>query len=822
MSTDAEYAPNHDIDNGAENAAKDAAGGAYSTPSQIESAFTDETSPAVSPASASSTMTGFGGDVTVTLTVFEGKVTDCTICGDDETPETGGRAIKALQKRITDAGHTKVDGISGATFSSRAVLRAAAKAYNEALGIQAGEVNMMPGTYTAGATGYWGIWKLPVTITVSEKALLKIEVPGDRFAHGETEVILQSVVDKLFPRIIENQSLNVDAIAGATVTSNAVKQAVESALKEALAEGDSEESAIEHFYQPLYKPATGEAETIDTDLLVVGMSTGGILAMRSAMETMRGINGNKRISILAIDKAGKFGGKSALVHEMAAVNPREYQNAVNNGEDFVDSARFLKEWLEYMTNDGVMSAKEDIVKLFFEESGKTIDWMYSLGWIFGSPKKSEMTDGCMAFNTALTSGVDIGTYEDRRCILDTYFKYHIAGVAAQGGSYMLETEGYDFIIERDRVKGVKARNNVTGQEYIINAKAVIISTGGFGANDEMMTELIDPRWAGPRKQLGTGMDDGKMFKAALDAGAGTWNVEMSPLVMHFGLPHHLTHYPIMVQEGTLNGRTGRNTTWTLNDVPLGLGISADALYVDKEGVRFCDESLVGRFATDPTMDSWYGSLAGQYYYAIYSADQLDAIAKTGLNKIPRWEGYCSKGGVPKDLPIPIVYDCLDFCVEEGMVWKAETIHNLATQLDMNPESLISTVNAYNGFCAAGADMQFGKLSEYLAGIGSGPYYAIKIMCIIFATSGGLDVDAQIRVLKSDHKTPIHGLYAIGNDSLGVLLNGERNYVGFGGVAQGWLATSGRLAGINASKYISDTYGLADVSPALVNVSAVIS
>jgi fumarate reductase flavoprotein subunit len=222
------------------------------------------------------------------------------------------------------------------------------------------------------------------------------------------------------------------------------------------------------------------------------------------------------------------------------------------------------------------------------------------------------------------------------------------------------------------------------------------------------------------------------------------------------------------------------------------------------------------------MDSWHGSMAGQYYYAIYSKDQLDVIAKEGLNNISRWEGYCSQGGIPKDLPIPVIYECLDICVEEGMAWKGDTLHDLERQMGMERDSLVNTVNTYNNFCAAGNDGQFGKASRYLAGVGSGPYYAIKIMCVIFATSGGLDVDTQIRVLKSDHKTPIYGLYAIGNDSLGVLLNGERNYIGFGGIAQGWLATSGRLAGMNATKYISEAFGLADVSPALVNLSSMIS
>lgn len=87
--------------------------------------------------------------------------------------------------------------------------------------------------------------------------------------------------------MIESQSVTVDAIAGATVSSNAVKVSVEAALKEALKAGGSSESAIEHFYNTPAKAEMGKTEELNTDLLIVGMSTGNILAMRSAMETMK-------------------------------------------------------------------------------------------------------------------------------------------------------------------------------------------------------------------------------------------------------------------------------------------------------------------------------------------------------------------------------------------------------------------------------------------------------------------------------------------------------------------------------------------------------
>jgi len=104
MSTDAQSVSHPDYHNGAKDDSTNTAVGACSTPVGIEYTLVSDTSPVASPVMANSTMTGFGGDVTVTLTVLEGRITDCRICGDYETPDTGGRAIKVMQTRLIEAG----------------------------------------------------------------------------------------------------------------------------------------------------------------------------------------------------------------------------------------------------------------------------------------------------------------------------------------------------------------------------------------------------------------------------------------------------------------------------------------------------------------------------------------------------------------------------------------------------------------------------------------------------------------------------------------------------------------------------------------------
>jgi len=771
---------------------------------------------------------GFKGDVQVTVKVKDGRITSCTAVGEEDGRSKYGKlALEEMPKRIVEAGSPNVDAVTGATVTSQAIITAAQMAFEEAVGTEIGPVRMKPGKYTASTMGYLGTQELPVTVTVNETSFLKIEVPSDRFAHAETEVMLECVKEKLFPRMIETQSLNVDAIAGATITSNSVKASVRKALQQALREGGSSENAIYNFYSKPQHADAGVVEEMETDILVLGLGNGGIIAMVSAMEEMQKLNGRKRINILGIEKAGKVGGNSALTHEANAVNPPRYMAEYSPGKRFVDEKKYLEKWLEFTTDSqGRQTAKEEMVKLFVEESGKVIDWLhYEQGWQFGAMQTCPFIDfeAWATFNYVLTANKDKGTNEDRRKIIADYYEAMLSKVVAQGGKYLLETEAYDFIMDGDRVAGVKARNNVTGREYIIHAKAVIMGCGGFANNEEMLSRLLDERFAGSRVVVNTGQADGKMMQAALNIGAGTWNLGMSPIVMMKSLPKRLTHYPVHIKKDILNGRTGRYETWTLNDIPLGMGTSCDVLCVDRHGNRFGDESKFSLFSLKIKDDSWPSFKAGPYYYAIYSQQQVDNLAKNGFTSIPRWDGYCSLGGVPSGRPLPEIYECLDLCINEGIAWKADTLEGLAEQLGMDQDVLRATVDRYNAFVDKKHDDEFGKDPRFLTlKTEGGPYYAIKIMNAIFATSGGLDVDTQMRVLSKDHKTPIDGFYAIGCDSLGVIMGRERNYIGFGGVAQGWALLSGRLAGINAAKYVHDKFGFSENKIYLVDLDAYVN
>ena len=151
--------------------------------------------------------------------------------------------------------------------------------------------------------------------------------------------------------------------------------------------------------------------------------------------------------------------------------------------------------------------------------------------------------------------------------------------------------------------------------------------------------------------------------------------------------------------------------------------------------------------------------------------------------------------------MPQVYEVMEKAAQKGFVCKADTLEELAEKLGVPAGAFLDEVARYRGFCAAGADEDFGKRGMFLVDdLQRGPYYAIKCRPTPYSTVAALDVDTNINVLKTDGSV-MRGLYACGNDSGGVLYSERDAYAQYGGVALGWAFTSGRLAGIHAAEYL---------------------
>ncbi len=727
---------------------------------------------------------GFGGAVSVSLTVEDGKITAAEITGDAETPEVGGAALEPLAEQLVAAGNADIDGVAGATFTSSAVREAAAAALAQAGGAETAAAALTDGEYTAEAIGFDRAVTDKVTVTIADGRIAKIAF-GDNC--GSTPPMLDTVQNTLFPRIIENQSTGVDSLTGATVTSNAAKQAIDDCLTQAGADLSA--------FHAIPEKKGGEEE-ITTQVLVIGMGGSGTYAALRTAES--------GAQVLAIEKQARYGGTTALTSEIESINPPRIKEQYNNGEDFCDAAAMRQAWSDYVEGD----AKEDIIDLFFENSGPALDWLaLDHGAMFDFEPQAGFTETDVykvkfqwyPNKDERTPGAP--TYGYNKAEIASYFDRLVKDFTDLGGQYMLETEAYELIVEDGKCTGVKARNLADGTEYTIHADAVVIATGGFLGNPEMTEKYLSDEYfplKGEWKIYGSYRNDGKMIQSAIDNGAATYNIGMPPEVHMSGTTDFINAldygFEIHTVEGALDFNTGREPIWTVADLPLIMGVSSNSLAVATNGKRFTGEPGIAM------LDPW---IAGPNYYSIWSTEQIDGIVNEGLkvDVIGPAVGFLGhRGSIPSGVPLPEAYDVLNIAIDRGYVFKADTIEALAEQIGVDPAALSETVTTYNGYCEAGEDAEFGKPASDLVKIGEGPYYAIKMASYSYNTVAGLDIDAQFRVLNTEGQ-PIEGLYALGSDSAGVLFTEKKPYVTFGGANNGWALTSAYVAGPIIAEYV---------------------
>lgn len=240
---------------------------------------------------------GFGGTVTVELTVDANKITDVKVTGDSETPNIGGAQLENLGKAILEAQSAEIDAASGATVTSTAVKEAAAAALAQAKGEAeaaaapaAGALSFTAGSYTGTGEGYNGPVSLKVTFT--DSAIESIEIDSQR----ETNHIGTPAYDIMFADAVEANGSGIDSVSGATFTSRAVKEAINDAAEQAKV------SDLAAFKKNTVKHEPQAPIEESYDVVVVGAGGAGMGAAVQAAQ-----NGD---SVIVIEKNAEIGGNT--------------------------------------------------------------------------------------------------------------------------------------------------------------------------------------------------------------------------------------------------------------------------------------------------------------------------------------------------------------------------------------------------------------------------------------------------------------------------------------------------------------------------------
>lgn len=316
-----------------------------------------------------------------------------------------------------------------------------------------GALAMTAGTYEAEGTGIGGAVK--VAVTVSETAIEKVEV----LAHSETAGICDPAIERIPAAIAEKQSLAVDTVAGATITSRAILEAAEAALTAAGAD-------IEALKTPVAEEAApGQTIEKTVDVVVLGAGGAGVAAAIEAVDA--------GATVALLEKMPQIGGTTATSQGMIGA----YESKFTKERDVHYT---FEEMYGNLMSNASYRLDPELTAVTIEKSGETIDWMadrlgmnfYDVIVGYGPLQMMHLVEGAggamkTAMETALSgSSVDL----------------------------MLETRATEILMNEDgSVRGVKA--TCGADTVIVYAKAVVVATGGYANNPEL-TARLDPEKAG--------------------------------------------------------------------------------------------------------------------------------------------------------------------------------------------------------------------------------------------------------------------------------------------------------------------------------------
>ena len=695
---------------------------------------------------------GFGGDIVVTLTVSDNKITAIKVAGDSETESIGGPVIDSAKTAMADlvgmtldeATDFAVDVTSGATITSNAVNGAYKNALRAAKGASGVKTPVEDGTAVYEAPGNSVLTLVSVEVALEDNKITAISIVDSTEVDTHTAIgtshIQQTVIDNLIPRILEEQSLAVDSISGATNTSNAVKLAVAQAID--AAGGDSSE-----WYTEVEKK-TNVIVLEGYDVIIVGLGGSGSAAYMSAAET--------GATVFGIETTAKIGGQSATTSGPMAINPSIKMESDNDGEKFLNEEELIADWIAYCLGD----ADEDLVRWFVENSGETMDWlMTEYGFEF-SPIRAFFHPRMWQVWATYT-GDATGYFTDA---------VNKAKAMNEKNDYLLELTAESLILdEAGTIIGVKAVY-YDGTIYEIYGDSVILATGGFISNAEMMNEYLGAVFSADT--IGTQKGTGILMGLELDA--ATSNIDM-PVMMHIAQVKNIIK--------------SNDLTADQKAVLTSLVLSADNMKVGTDGTRYMSET--GNVA----FDNWIG---GPEFYAIYTQSQIDAFREEGL-AVATSAMFLNQGGtVAVDIPVADIDEILAVGEAYGNVIVADTIAELAEKLGVSEAVLAEETANYSTYADGSATDPFGKDTALMTSLEEGPYVVIVGAGYSYGTCGGLTIDINMNVVRTDG-TVIGNLYAVGQDSMGVLFSNQVPYVTYGGAAQGWVLTSGFQAGKHAGE-----------------------
>ena len=555
-----------------------------------------------------------------------------------------------------------------------------------------GEAGGVSGEFTGTATG---MGEVTVTVTLTDGVITACKVVGDSETEGIGSVVVESAPDE----IVSGNKGAIDVVSGATITSEAINEALAAALAAAgldAADFTGNEDA-----------SAAEDRVIDTDIVIVGAGGAGMTAAIAAA--------NEGRDVVIVESQAMVGGNSvrATGGMNAAKTPAQDENEFNEAagvektletaaSEWADNEAITalantvaEQWAAYQANpegyfDSVELMELDtligghgindpaLVEALCSNSADAIDWLAEQG--------IELTS-VSSFGGASVKRIHRPVDSEGKTI--SVGSYMIPLLQAKceelGVEFIMNTTANEILTDANGAAVGIAATDKNGAAVTVNAKAVVLATGGFGANLDMVVEY-KPDLAGFMTTNAPGAQ-GQGIDMAVAIGAGT--VDMDQIQIH---PTVEANTAALITEG-LRGD--------------------GAILVNAEGNRFTDE--VG---TRDVVSAAEIAQTGSYSWLVI--DQAMADASSVI------QGY----------------------IKNGYTVTGETYEELAEAMGVDAAAFAATMDKWNAAVAAGVDEEFGRTS-FANPLDTAPYYAIKVTAGIHHTMGGLTINPQTQVLAGD-------------------------------------------------------------------------
>ena len=547
------------------------------------------------------------------------------------------------------------------------------------------------GDFTGTAKGFGG--DVSVTLTLTDGAITGCTAEGK----DETQGVGSEAIAQMPGKIAESGSIAVDGVSGATATSTAIKEAAAAALTAAGLNPDDYKTAVE-------KDAAAEDSTVDADVVVVGAGGAGMTAAITAaaegksvvvLESQSMVGGNSVRATGGMNAAktvyqdeNEFG-ESAGVEKTLKTAAEKYAD----NETITALAKTVSEqWAAYQANptgyfdsvelmelDTMIGGKgindPELVETLCANSADAIDWLDEHGITlhdvssFGGASVKRIHRPVNAEGKTVSVGSYMIPLLQENC--------EKAGV-----KMMLDTTATEILTDANGAAvGVKA-TGASGETVTVNAKAVVLATGGFGANLDMVVKY-KPELKGFMTTNAAGIQ-GQGIEMAQAIGAAT--VDMDQIQIH---PTVEANTAALITEG-LRGD--------------------GAILINEEGKRFIDE--VG---TRDVVSAAEIAQTGSYSWLV--VDQAMADASSVI------QGY----------------------IKKGYTVTGATYEELGKAMGVDAAAFAETMEKWNGYVEAKNDPDFGRTS-FANPLNTAPYYAVKVTAGVHHTMGGLKINANTEVL----------------------------------------------------------------------------